>query len=119
MRQTYLQETSQCAKDEIKDNFSKACKKIREVHKEAAFLHQRYILSLDEVLTNKNGTTEEIERKIRMRIEGQRVMGRAIRKVKRKMSQPVTEISFTNEQGTHDCYTQKYIAAVCIVENKK
>ena len=29
------------------------------------------------------------------------------------------KLSFSNEQGTHDCCTQKDIAAVCIVENKK
>ena len=119
MRQTELRKALQCTKDEIEDNLSKACKKFREVHKEAAALHQAYRLSLDKVLANKNGTTEEIERKLRMRIERQRDMGRAVRRVKRKMFQPVTKLSFTDEQGTHDCYTQKDIAAVCIVENKK
>ena len=89
------------------------------MHKEAASFHQIYRLSLDKVLANKNGTTEEIERKLRMRIERQRDMGRVVRRVKRKMFQPVTKLSFTDEQGTHDCYTQKNIAAVCIVENKK
>ena len=98
---------------------SKACKKFREVHKEAASLHQTYRLGLDKVLAKKKGTTEEIERKLRMRIKRQRDIGREVRRVKRKMFQPVTKLSFSNEQGTHDCYTQKDIAAICIVENKK
>ena len=45
------------------------------MHKEAASLHQTYRLSLDKVLANKNGTSEEIERNLRMRIERQRDMG--------------------------------------------
>ena len=102
MRQTELRKALQCTKDEIEDNFSKACKKFREVHKEAASLHQTYRLSLDKVLAYKNGTTEEIERKSRIRIEQQRDMGRAVRRVKRKIFQPVTKLSFNDEQGTHD-----------------
>ena len=35
------------------------------------------------------------------------------------MFQPVPKLSFNHEPATHDCYTQKDIAAVCIVENKK
>ena len=52
------------------------------MHKEAVSLQQTYILSLDKVLAKKKGTTEEIERKLRMRIERQRDMGRAVRRVK-------------------------------------
>ena len=69
MRQTKLRKALQCTKDEIDDNFSKTCTRFRKVHKEAASLYQTYILSLDKVLANKNGTSEEIERNLRMRIE--------------------------------------------------
>ena len=89
------------------------------MHKEAVSLQQTYILSLDKVLAKKKGTTEEIERKLRLRIERQRDMNRSVTRVKRKMFQPVTKLSFSNEQGTHDCYPQKNIAAACIVEKKK
>ena len=75
MRQTELRKALQCTKDEIEDNLSKACKQFREVRKEAVSLHQVYRLSLDKVLANKNGTTEETEIKLRMRIERQRDMG--------------------------------------------
>ena len=70
------------------------------------------------VLAEKKGTTKVIEKKLRLRIERQREMGRTVTRVKREMLQPVPNLSFSNEQGTHDCYTQNDIAAACIAEKK-
>ena len=46
-------------------------------------------------------------------------MGRAISRVKRRTFQPVTKIFHTTDQGKHECTTQRDVAALCIMENKK
>ena len=89
------------------------------MYKEAASLHQTYRLDLDKVLAKKKGTTEEIEKKTKDENRKAERHRKSSQKGKEDFFQPVTKLSFSNKQGTHYCYTQKDIAAVCIVEKKR
>ena len=67
--QTKLGDTLNHAADELDDNLQKTNKKFREVHKHATELNQTHILFLDQAHSKDKGTTEKIERTLRLRIE--------------------------------------------------
>ena len=62
-------------------------------------------ISLDKAHTRSKGTTEEVERKLRLRIEGQKEKDRLIARIKRNFYQPVTKPFYTNNLGKQECTT--------------
>ena len=84
MRQTKLQDSPLATTGEIEEYWIDACKKFKEGHNKAKALNGTHLITLDKAHAVTNGTTEESEKKLRLRIAAQRDIGRAIARVKRK-----------------------------------
>ena len=83
--------------DGIDDNLQKSNKQLREVHDHAIEFNQTHNLFLEQTRSKDKGTTEKIERTLRLRIERQRDIGRTITRAKRKVFQLVTKLFYSDK----------------------
>ena len=77
------------------------------------------MITLDQNHAKEDGTTEAIEKKLRLRIAKQRDIGREIVRVKRNIFQPVTKLFHTTYQSKHECTAQRDMTTACIIKDKK
>ena len=105
--------------DGIDDNLQKTNKQLREVHDHAIEFNQNRNIFLEQTRSKDKGTTEKIERTLRLRIERQREIGRTIARAKRKVFQLVTKLFYSDKWGMYECITQKDFVTACILDNKK
>ena len=71
--------------------------KFREAHKNAIEFNKTHTISLDQAYSRQKGTTEKMERRIKLRIKRKKTIGRAIARVKRKVFQLVMKLFFPIE----------------------